>query len=44
MNTWLSLNEKGPRGARKAPVRKSRNKCGGKTSVATAFLYTFVSE
>lgn len=38
MNTWLNLDEKGPRGARQAPVGKSQNKHGGQTSVATAFL------
>lgn len=35
MMTWLNLDEKEPRGARQVPVGKSRNNCGGKTSVAT---------
>lgn len=35
MITWLNLDEKGPRGTHQVPVGKSRNKCGGKTSVAT---------
>lgn len=35
MMTWLNLDEKGPRGARQVPVGKTRNKCEGKTSVAT---------
>lgn len=34
MMIWLDLDEKGPRSVRQVPVGKSRNKCGGKPSVA----------
>ena len=39
MNTWLDLDEKGQAG-----MGKSRNKRGGQTSVANAFLYSLTSK
>lgn len=35
MMIWLNLDEKGPRGTTQVPVGKSRNKRGGKSSIAT---------